>query len=162
MVNNFNFNKNFKAQVDKFTVDTEEKFLIVIKDSIQDLVKEATKSEEYGGKMHVDTGFLRSTGTGAINQIPRGPDQGRKRNPGETGVIYHSDPVGSIQGLLPKLKIGDTFYYGWTAHYASIREMYDNFLKSASQKWSYFIRKNGRKFFKSGYKKWSQSVDKRI
>ena len=153
---------NFKAQVDKFTVDTEENFLIVIKDSIQDLVEEASKPQAKGGKMHVDTGFLRSSGVGAINQIPRGPDEGRERNPGETGVIYQSDPTGSIQGLLTKLKFGDTFYFGWTAHYAVIREMYDNFLTSASQKWSYFIRKNGRKFFKSGYKSWSQSVDKRI
>lgn len=153
-------NSNFKANVDKFILDTEDRIMAVVKKSIDDLVKDASKPVKDGGRMPVDTGFLRLSGTGAINQLPEGEGKGRERQPGETGVIYKSDPSGSILPLLQKLKWGDTFYYGWTAVYANVQNVRYAFLDSPAQNWYYYIKKNTQQFInsKSGFKNWSQSV----
>ena len=145
MANKFDFNNKFNATMDKFVLDTEEKILAVTKNSIQELIEEASKPEKAGGKMHVDTGFLRASGGAALNEIPVGPTEGRERNPGEEGVLpeYSNYDVSSVIGaVLPDMKIGDVFYFGWTARYALYRELYDGFLKSACDNWQRIVNKN--------------------
>lgn len=129
-------NENFKVALDKIIVDTREKFMAVIKESIQDLVREASEPVDSGGRMPVVTGFLRSSGAAAINQMPEGEIRG------ERDKTYPSDPSGAVSVILPKLKDGDTFIFGWSAIYAqAINEKY-GFLDSACQKWSDIVRKN--------------------
>lgn len=140
--------KNLSIQYDKINEELQEKMLKVLKNSIQDFIEEANRPEFEGGKMHVDTGFLRSSGAGAINEIPKGESEGRKREPGETGVIYQFDSSAIVQGILPKLTLNDIFYYGWAAHYAEIRELYDGFQQSACDKWETFVKNNVRRLTK--------------
>lgn len=141
-------NDKFIAQVNNWLEDTKENITAVIQESIKDLIREATTPIDDGGKMPVRTGFLRLSGTGAINHLPEGEGKGRDYLPGETGVIYPSDPSGSIMAILPKLKWGDTFYYGWTAVYANIQNIRYGFLDSATENWSTIVNNNVRRLKK--------------
>lgn len=49
-----------------------------------------------------------------------------------------SAPIGLV---LNKMKIGDTFYFGWTAKYARYREAFDGFLESAIMNWQAIVDK---------------------
>ena len=59
MVNKFDYNKDFGVKLDKIIANTEKKMFAVFKDSFQDLIEEASTPVSAGGKMRVDTGFLR-------------------------------------------------------------------------------------------------------
>ena len=144
----YEFDKNFTGVINRFVANTEQLMLDVTKNALQDLIEDATKPVKAGGKMPVETGFLRLSGTGAINEIPKGETEGRKRMPGEVGEIYKSDPSGSVASILAKLKLGDTFYYGWTARYAIYQEFKHGFLVSACAKWQSFIDNSIRKLKK--------------
>lgn len=134
----------------------------VYKQSIQDLIEEASLPQRKGGKMHVDTGFLRSSGVAAINKVPEGQAEGRRRQAGEKGVLleYSKYDAGTtVQNALINLKPNDTFYFGWTARYALIREIYDGFLESACDKWQFFLDKNFKKVAKGNFRAWSQYMN---
>lgn len=147
----FDFNKDFSVKMDKIVANTKEKMFAVFKDSFQDLIEDASTPVKAGGKLRVDTGFLRSTGSGAINAVPMGESEGRKRLPGEVGVLpeyatYDFKP--SLQVLLNKMKSEDTIYWGWSANYARYREFYDGFLISACQNWKTYVDNNTRRLKK--------------
>lgn len=132
---------SFEVQIDKFVKATKEKMLAVVKNSIQDVVNDAQTPVEQAGKMPVDTGFLRASASAALNQLPQGETLGRKREKGETGVLYQYS--GDFLPLvLGKMKIGDTFYFGWAAVYANKQNMYHGFLDSAVDKWAETVKKN--------------------
>lgn len=140
---------SFEVQIDKFVKATKEKMLAVVKNSIQDIVNDAQTPVEQAdkkpvkndGKMPVDTGFLRASASAALNQLPQGETLGRKRKKGETGVLYQYS--GDFLPLvLGKMKIGDTFYFGWAAVYANKQNMYHGFLDSAVDKWAETVKKN--------------------
>lgn len=133
-------NYDFETQIDNIVVKTEARLLAVIRGAIDDLVNEAQTPTVQGGKMRVDTGFLRHSGISGLNAPPVGETIGRDRTKGETGAFYtwNGEAIGVT---LLKMKLGDTFYFGWTAHYAKYREAFDGFLESAIQKWQGFVDK---------------------
>lgn len=133
---------SFDVIMDKFVADSKDKMIAVIKNSIKEVVQDAQTPLSKGGKIHVDTGFLRSSGQAQLNQIPSGQTEGRKRAEGELGVLPEyamPDNADYILSTLAKMKIGDTFYFGWTARYASTREIYDGFMESAVMKWKEIV-----------------------
>lgn len=77
-------NYNFATQIDQIIINTEQKLLNVIASSIDELVKQAQTPTAKGGKMRVDTGFLRNSGIASLNAPPVGQTVGRRRNAGET------------------------------------------------------------------------------
>lgn len=131
----------FETQIDEFIVNTEAKMLEVVKRSVDALIEEAQTPTVKGGKMRVDTGFLRSSGQAQLGSMPSGPSQ---RNP-ESKYMWETNQT---QIVLGKLKKGDIFYFGWTAKYARYREMYDGFLDSAIQKWQSYVDQSVRKLRK--------------
>jgi hypothetical protein len=147
----FDFNKDFSVKMDKIIANSKEKMFAVFKDSFQDLIEEASTPVDAGGKMRVDTGFLRSTGSGAINAVPRGESEGRKRLPGEIGILpeySNYDFTKSLQSLLLQMKPNNTIYWGWSANYAKYRELYDGFLISACENWKNYVDNNTRRLKK--------------
>ena len=142
-----NLNMKELKKLDVFGENAEQVALDVTKESIEDVIEEANKPVSAGGRMRVDTGFLRSSGVGAVNQIPSGPSEGIKRKAGQTGIIYNYT-IQPVLSALINLKDGDTFYYGWTARYAEIREAYDGFVASAVQKWDEIVDNNVRRLKK--------------
>lgn len=155
----YEFDKNFTGKINKFVANTEQLMLDVTKNALQDLIEDATRPVKEGGRMPVDTGFLRLSGTGAINEIPKGETKGRERLPGEVGEIYKSNPSGSVASILEKLKLGDTFYYGWTARYAIYQEFKHGFLVSHCAKWQEYIKRNVKNLSKTGFTKFDKSVN---
>lgn len=139
----------FEAVIDNFVRESKEKMLLVVKESIQDVIEEAETPIQKGGKMPVDTGFLRNSGQGALNTMPVGEIRGRRRLAGETGVlpeyVKNSDFLSPVIG---KMKIGDIFNYGWTAIYAQTREIYNGFLGSTIMNWQQIVNNNIRKLKK--------------
>ena len=70
--------------------------------------------------------------------MPVGLGRGRKAKAKE-GIIYRGNQGQSLDVVLQKMKIGDTFFWGWTAKYARIQEARCGFLASAIQNFSVHI-----------------------
>lgn len=124
--------KDFTTQIDRFVVDTERKLLAVVQTALTDLTEDANKDKFEGGRLPKDTGFLQSSAAASINSIPIGATRGDKK---QTYVFN----AGQVIETISKLKIGDTFYFGWTAEYARIQEMRNGFLLVALSKWQSYI-----------------------
>ena len=119
---------SFSTQVDKFVVDSEAKLLAVTQTAIESMIEESQTPVGQGGRMRVDTGFLRSSGLASLEHIPSGPGKGEKSG-------FYSWTGSPLAVVLAKMKIGDTFYWGWTANYAKYREAYDGFMEAALMNW---------------------------
>jgi hypothetical protein len=119
---------DFETQIDTFVINTKERMLGVVRQSISNVVEETQTPTAKGGRMRVKTGFLRTSGGASLNAPPTGPTRGDKHK------VYTWD-ADSVNVVLAKMKLGDAFYFGWTAHYAKYREIYDGFLEAASQNW---------------------------
>ena len=121
-------NYDFESKIDAIIVNTQARLLAVVRTAISAVVDDAQTPVAKGGKMRVDTGFLRSTGLADVNKPPSGPTHGDKNQKYNWGGNY-------LNIALSKMKIGDSFYFGWTANYAKYREAFDGFLESALQRW---------------------------
>lgn len=120
--------KNFTAQVDEIILKTNERITAVVRESVQRTVDEAQTPVAKGGKMRVDTGFLRASGQMSLSGMPSGPVRGDAEQRYE-----YSDA--SVITTLASVEPGKTIYFGWTANYAKYREAYDGFLGAAVQNW---------------------------
>ena len=129
-------NYNFAAQVDAIVAKTEKRMTALARESIQRTIDIAQMPVAKGGKMRVDTGFLRASGQASYNGMPTGETRGEVKGEGEEAksVNYTYDGTGATTQL-SKLQLGTIFYFGWTAAYAKYREAYDGFLETAVQKW---------------------------
>ena len=132
---------DFKTQIDKFVVNTEKKMLVVVRESIEATIEDAQTSVDKGGKMRVKTGFLHASGLGQLGSMPSGPSKGDPKGK----YVWTTDQLGVI---LASMKIGDVFYFGWTAKYARHREVFDGFLDSATMKWQSHVDESVRRFKK--------------
>lgn len=130
-----------ELKIDQFVLNTEKRIEAVLKKSISDLIEDAQTPTAKGGRMRVDTGFLRSSGVASLNAAPRGPGRGDKNKT----YVWEGE---SLNAVLANLKLGDAFYFGWSAKYARHREAYDAFLETATQKWQEYVDK-GTQYFKN-------------
>jgi hypothetical protein len=122
--------KSFSIQVDEIIAKTEKRMTALARESIQRTVDIAQTPTGKGGRMRVDTGFLRASGQGSFNGMPSGPIRGERS---EKGAYDNGNKPTVLQ--LEKLRLGSTFFFGWTANYAKYREAFDGFLESAIQRW---------------------------
>lgn len=141
--------KTFDVTIDKICDNIMDKILLAVKNAIRETVEEAQTPRNDGGKMPVDTGFLRWSGTASLNQIPSGLKAGRLRNKGEVGVLPEykmSDKGGKmLNSCLIDMKPGDDFYFGWTARYAPIQEMKCGFMATAAVNFVQHLEKECRR-----------------
>ena len=132
-------NYDFTTKIDEIVVNTQARLLAVVRTAISNVVDDAQTPVAKGGKMRVDTGFLRSTGLADVGKVPIGPsvspDHATTQYPRRGKAQSYTYDGQFLNIALSKMKIGDTFYFGWTANYAKYREAYDGFLESALQKW---------------------------
>lgn len=124
---------SLKTQMDAIVMRTEERILAVTKQAIYDTVEQAQEVRPTG-KMPFDTGFLRHSGTSSLNTPPTGPIRGEK-----AGKYKWSDDT--LLSILARMKIGDVFYFGWTAVYARKQEARHGFLESAVMNWQSHVDK---------------------
>lgn len=126
---------SFTAEVEDFIRQSEDRMLTVMRAAINDVVDDAQTPVSKGGRMRVDTNFLRASGRAALNAVPSGPSV-KPNDAAPNSYTYDGDAVASV---LAKMKLGDTFFFGWTANYVRYRETYDGFLGAALQNWSKYV-----------------------
>jgi hypothetical protein len=126
---------SFTADVEDFVKETNERMEAVMRASLNDVVENAQTPVAKGGRMRVHTGFLRASGRASLEGWPSGPDV----RPSDAKPGQYSYDGESVVAVLSKLKVGDTFHFGWTANYARYRELYDGFLEAALQHWGRIV-----------------------
>lgn len=84
-----------------------------------------------GGRMRVDTGFLRASGQVSFNGMPTGPS--RKPEDANSGSFNWQGAM--MEAEIQTATVGATIYWGWTASYAKYREAYDGFMYASLQNW---------------------------
>ena len=119
---------NLKTQMDAIVIRTQERILAVTKQAIYDTVMESQKKKTDGGKMPIITGFLRRTGLSSLNTPPSGPIRGERNKT----YTWSGD---SVLKVLSTMKLGDVFYFGWSAIYARKQNARHGFLDAALMNW---------------------------
>ena len=122
-------------QVEDFVRVSEARMLAVMRQSIQDAIDNAQVPVAKGGRMRVDTGFLRASGAASLAGMPTGPGRGDRNG----NYTYNGE---ALIGILAKMKFGDTLYWGWVANYARYRELYDGFLEASLRNWQRIVAIN--------------------
>ena len=135
---------SLKAQLEDWVTETEEAMLTVFVMSVNDVIDNAqlpgpSKSGAgQGGRMRVDTGFLRASGIGQVGSMPTGPSV----KPADAKPGQYNWANDGVTAALATVKYGDTFYFGWTANYARYRELYDGFMEASLMQWGRIVAFN--------------------
>ena len=132
-------NYHFSADVDAFVQQTNKRMRALVLQSTEDLINQAQTPVAKGGKMRVDTGFLRASGQVSLTGMPSGPTRGDTNKDGSKRKYRVSDFSASAK--LTGFQLGETIFFGWTAEYAKYREAYDGFLYSAIQNWQSIVNR---------------------
>ncbi|MDX0855966.1 HK97 gp10 family phage protein [Sinorhizobium medicae] len=130
---------SFSAAVAQWADKVEGAVEAIFKEATQEVVEEMQRPVGQGGRMRVDTGFLRasllasSTSMSAISAA----------EPVEGGT--YTPDFGQIEAVIAGADIGDTLYFGYTASYAGFREYgangqpADGFVRLAAQNWPIIV-----------------------
>lgn len=138
---------NFTASMKDWKIKTEKAIELVVKASAQDISNEMVLSVNEGGRMRVDTGFLRNSLVGSTDAMPR-IDPGA--NPSDDAE-KNSYPNPDVSMVILGADISRPIYLGFTAAYAVHREYGHNgvppdaFVRMASLKWAKIVDANARK-----------------
>jgi hypothetical protein len=155
----------FSIQVDKLAKKYEARLRAVARTAVQDTVSMAQEVGVppnaamgavssggvlggSGGRMRVDTGFLRASIQAALQTMPSGPSQnegthgGKKKYP--VGTQAAGSPVAAVLLTWDPFKPTPLFV-GWTAEYARYRESQDGFQRGAAEKWDITVTKAVKK-----------------
>lgn len=104
----------------------------IAQESTQRMIAHAQVPRGEGGKMRVDTGFLRASLVVGVGAMPGGATRG---DPNGSYAYNEAATILALQGLV----LGQTIYGGWTANYARPREAKDGFLRSAALQWGTIV-----------------------
>lgn len=85
-----------------------------------------------GGRMPIDTGFLRASFVASLDGVPSGPTSG-------DGSFSYD--VGPVELVLLQAEIGDVISAGWTAEYAPYMEHKYGFMRAAAQNWNAHVER---------------------
>lgn len=117
--------KSFSSQIDAWVAKVEGRATAIFRTAVQRTLEDAQTPVAQGGRLRVDTGFLRGSLAASPDGMPSGPSRP------EEGI---GDPQ-SAYLVLTKIEAGDTIWAGWTSGYARPREARDGFLEGAVQRW---------------------------
>jgi len=122
---------DFEAQVEAIILKTEKRMRAVVQIATEKTIVKANTPTAKGGRMRVETGFLRASGRISFTGMPSGPS----RNPDTTKTVQYSFDGQAVTAGLAGFDLGATIYFGWAANYARVREVYDGFLETALMDW---------------------------
>lgn len=123
----------FTASIDAFVAKNTKVLRAIQNESVERLIRIAQLSDDKGGKMRVDTGFLRHSGQLSLNGMPTGP--ARKPSDAIANDPRYEWTASPIAVMLATAPLGSELHFGWTADYARYREYKDGFLRTAVQQW---------------------------
>lgn len=121
---------SFTAQIKAFADRSKEKIEAVVKQSAQEVFSIAQTPIAQGGRMPVDTGFLRNSLVAELN--------------GATVAGGADAYTLAVAGM----EIGDVIFGGWTANYARFQEYGtstfagNHFMLAAAQQWQAIVARN--------------------
>lgn len=121
---------NFTLQVEQFAGKTVEQMRNVLRNSVQDVLETAQRPKAQGGRMPVDTGFLRNSLASGLNGAFGPPD------------------ANSYTLTVAGMDLGDVARFAWTAEYAIHQELGtskfpgNHFVGSAAAQWEKFVAAN--------------------
>ena len=124
---------SFSADLQRFSKRVQARALDVARESIQDVIDDAQTPKAKGGRMPVDTGFLRNSLASGLNGSFGPPDENSY-----TLTIFQLD-------------LGDVARFAWTAEYAIFQELGtsafagNHFVGVAAAKWPQFVEANARR-----------------
>jgi len=133
-------NKSFSASIDQWVLKTKQRAEAVFHESTERVVEEMQKPMGAGGRMRVDTGFLRASLLASTSQVPAIRPNARPI-PGQS---YNFD-MGPISLVINGADLGATIYAGYVAGYAGYREYGANgqapdaFVRTAAAKWPQIV-----------------------
>lgn len=122
--------KSFSAQVNEWAAKSKLRMEAVVKTAAQAVAEDATTPVAQGGRMRVDTGFLRNSFVADIGQMPRGPSDRATESIGDASAVAL---------VIARMQMGEVLYMGFSANYARARESHDGFVEGAAQKWPQFV-----------------------
>lgn len=135
---------SFAQQVAAFSDKLDKRLRATARSSVQDTVEMAQKPLNAGGRMRVDTGFLRASIQAAIGHMPSGPTKRGEDQNYPNGTQVAGEPV-SVTLLKWDPADGQHLFVGWTANYARFREYQDGFLRGATEQWAETVRKAAKR-----------------
>ncbi len=131
---------SFSAAVAQWANKVEGAVEAIFKEATQGVVEEMQKPVGQGGRMRVDTGFLRASLLASSTSMPA---INASSKPIE-GQVYSPD-FAQVEAVIAGADIGDTLYFGYTASYAGYREYgangqpADGFVRLAAQNWPIIV-----------------------
>jgi hypothetical protein len=131
---------SFSASVAAWADKVEGAFEVIFKEAAQEVVEEMQKPTGQGGRIRVDTGFLRASLMASTTMMPT-----IKANANPVEGESYSPDFAQIEAVIAGADIGDTLYFGYTASYAAYREYGANgqppdaFVRIAAQNWPIIV-----------------------
>lgn len=128
---------SFSGDIKKFTDQYSKRLNFVAKTAVQSVINDAQKvgpsvanpDGSGGGRMPVDTSFLRSSLVASTQGMPSGPTD---------GTPVRGDP---FTAQLIRWRPAETkFWAGWSAFYARNMEYRYGFMRGAVDRWQEFVR----------------------
>jgi hypothetical protein len=133
-------NLTFAAQVADWVRKVEGAEERLFKESVEVLADKAQVPRSEGGRMRINTGFLRASLMASTSAMPL-IDPKKVPVKGQT----YSYDAGVIEAVIAGSELGDTIYLGYTAAYAGHREYGargqgpDAFVRTAAQQWPQIV-----------------------
>lgn len=140
----------FSATIKQWAKDIPEAAEAVRNQSAQEVVEDMQTPMSKGGRMRVDTGFLRNSLLASTSAMPSINSSARPA----AGASYSYD-AGQVEAVILGADFDDTLYFGYTASYAGFREYGargqppDAFVRTAAQKWPQIVARNTEKVRKA-------------
>lgn len=129
--------RSFSATISERVATYEKRLNATFKSSAQDLVEEVLRPVSQGGRMRIETGYLRSSLKGSTSSMPLIDSNARP----DEGSTYSPDD-GAIEAIILGASINSTLFFGFTASYALPREYQDAFVRGAAQQWTSMVDRN--------------------
>src|SRR5690606_4554028 len=127
--------RNFHATQVAFEKKIQRLGLAVHRTAVQDIAQRSHTPIAQGGKMPVDTGFLRASQAGSRVGPPHGTGRG------ERDVSYTTLFAGPIELVAMEATLRSPVWIGWTANYARFMEARYGFMRSEAQNWAHTVDK---------------------
>jgi len=124
----------FSADVGSWVRQSEKRIKAVRNEAAQTMASEIRKPVSQGGRMKIDTGYLRASLMGSTSQMPSINPEGV---PGEGQTYSAGDEIALV---IAGASITDTIYMGFTAAYARPREYLDGFVRLPAQRWQQIVQ----------------------
>ena len=121
-----------KVTIDQWTAKSQARLEAVWKTAAQDIAREVQTPRAKGGKLPVDTAFMRNSFAADINTTPSG----------DGNSSYSAGPISIVIG---RARIGDRVVFGWSSEYSIYMEARFAFLRSAAQNWQQIVDKSAQK-----------------